>query len=57
VVRIELCLLTVNHLQLAQQLVAALHFVHVHHDLQMLGPKDKIREPKEQIPKEGTNVI
>ncbi|KAM0472383.1 hypothetical protein ACHAPE_000801 [Trichoderma viride] len=38
--------------QLAQQLVAALHFVHVHHDLQMLGPKDKIREPKEQIPKE-----
>ncbi|KAL7917486.1 CSE2 domain-containing protein [Trichoderma austrokoningii] len=38
--------------QFAQQLVAALHFIHVHHDLQTLGPKDKIREPKEQVPKE-----
>ncbi|KAL7950356.1 mediator complex, subunit Med21 [Trichoderma barbatum] len=38
--------------QLAQQLVAALHFVHMRHDLEMLGPKDKIREPKEQAPKE-----
>lgn len=43
------------HLQFAQQLVASLHFVHMRHDLEPLGPKDKIREPKEQVPKEGTN--
>ncbi|KAL7963268.1 mediator complex, subunit Med21 [Trichoderma compactum] len=38
--------------QFAQQLVASLHFVHMRHDLEPLGPKDKIREPKEQVPKE-----
>ncbi|KAM0251130.1 hypothetical protein ACHAQJ_008300 [Trichoderma viride] len=38
--------------QFAQQLVACMHFVHMHHDLETLGPKDKIREPKEQAPRE-----
>ncbi|KAH6607429.1 mediator-rna polymerase ii transcription subunit 21 [Trichoderma cornu-damae] len=38
--------------QFAQQLVACMHFVHMRHDLETLGPKDKIREPKEQVPRE-----
>ncbi|CCE28783.1 hypothetical protein E4U22_001792 [Claviceps purpurea] len=32
--------------QLAQQFVASLHFVHMRHDLQPLGPNDKIRHSK-----------
>lgn len=41
------------HIQFAQQLVACMHFVQMRHDLEKLGPNDKIREPKEQAPKEG----
>ncbi|KAF4962341.1 hypothetical protein FSARC_9584 [Fusarium sarcochroum] len=37
--------------QLAQQFVACLHYVNKRHDLEMLGPNDKIREVKD-IPKE-----
>ncbi|KAG5987793.1 hypothetical protein E4U54_004873 [Claviceps lovelessii] len=33
--------------QLAQQFVASLHFVHMRHDLQLLGPNDKIRDVKQ----------
>ncbi|KAG9259257.1 RNA polymerase II transcription mediator [Emericellopsis atlantica] len=32
--------------QLAQQFVAAVHFVHKRHDYQTLGPNDKVREVK-----------
>ncbi|EGR51894.1 uncharacterized protein TRIREDRAFT_55548 [Trichoderma reesei QM6a] len=38
--------------QFAQQLVACMHFVQMRHDLEKLGPNDKIREPKEQAAKE-----
>ncbi|KAL6860147.1 RNA polymerase II mediator complex subunit [Amphichorda felina] len=34
--------------QLAQQFVAALHFVHKRHDLETLGPNDKIRDVKQE---------
>ncbi|PHH59344.1 hypothetical protein CDD81_3372 [Ophiocordyceps australis] len=34
--------------QLAQQLVACLHFVHRRHDLETLGPKDKVRDIKQE---------
>ncbi|EON96388.1 putative mediator of rna polymerase ii transcription subunit 21 protein [Phaeoacremonium minimum UCRPA7] len=36
--------------QLAQQFVACIHYIHRHHDLETLGPNDKIRElkPEEQ---------
>lgn len=27
------------------------------HDLETLGPKDKIREPKDQVPKEGAETL
>ncbi|RGP80422.1 mediator-rna polymerase ii transcription subunit 21 [Fusarium longipes] len=37
--------------QLAQQFVACLHYVNKRHDLEILGPTDKIREVKD-IPKE-----
>ncbi|CEI69712.1 hypothetical protein FVEN_g11455 [Fusarium venenatum] len=37
--------------QLAQQFVACLHYVNKRHDLEILGPNDKIREVKD-IPKE-----
>ncbi|KAL4722806.1 RNA polymerase II mediator complex subunit [Fusarium chlamydosporum] len=37
--------------QLAQQFVACLHYVNKRHDLETLGPGDKIREVKD-IPKE-----
>ncbi|KAF5019216.1 hypothetical protein F66182_8790 [Fusarium sp. NRRL 66182] len=37
--------------QLAQQFVACLHYVNKRHDLEVLGPNDKIREVKD-IPKE-----
>ncbi|KAH6966440.1 mediator complex, subunit Med21 [Fusarium venenatum] len=37
--------------QLAQQFVACLHYVNKRHDLEILGPNDKIREVK-GIPKE-----
>ncbi|VUC23074.1 unnamed protein product [Clonostachys rosea] len=36
--------------QLAQQFVAALYFVHRRHDLETLGPKDKIRDVPKQDP-------
>lgn len=40
--------------KLAQQFVAALHFVHRRHNLETLGPGDKIRDVKqEQDQKEG----
>ncbi|PHH87478.1 hypothetical protein CDD83_8833 [Cordyceps sp. RAO-2017] len=34
--------------QLAQQFVACLHFVHRRHDLQTLGPGDKVRDIKQE---------
>ncbi|PMB66206.1 Mediator of RNA polymerase II transcription subunit 21 [Beauveria bassiana] len=34
--------------QLAQQFVASLHFVHRRHDLETLGPNDKIRDVKQE---------
>ncbi|KND93352.1 Mediator of RNA polymerase II transcription subunit 21 [Tolypocladium ophioglossoides CBS 100239] len=34
--------------QLAQQFVACLHFVHRRHDLEALGPSDKIRDVKQE---------
>ncbi|RDA88057.1 hypothetical protein CP532_5266 [Ophiocordyceps camponoti-leonardi (nom. inval.)] len=34
--------------QLAQQFVACLHFVHRRHDLETLGPNDKIRDIKQE---------
>ncbi|KAF4967681.1 hypothetical protein FZEAL_10502 [Fusarium zealandicum] len=37
--------------QLAQQFVACLHFVNKRHDIETLGPNDKVREVKD-IPKE-----
>ncbi|CAJ0549552.1 hypothetical protein HG530_009900 [Fusarium avenaceum] len=37
--------------QLAQQFVACLHYVNKRHDLEPLGPNDKIREVKD-VPKE-----
>lgn len=49
----KLVWLTVFVLQFAQQLVACMHFVQMRHDLEKLGPNDKIREPKEQAAKEG----
>lgn len=40
--------------QLAQQFVACLHFVHRRHDLEVLGPNDKVRDVKQEpIQKEG----
>ena len=45
--------LTAFNVQFAQQLVACMHFVQMRHDLEKLGPNDKIREPKEQAAKEG----
>ncbi|KAI9902672.1 hypothetical protein N3K66_002024 [Trichothecium roseum] len=38
--------------ELAQQFVAALNFVNNRHDLALLGPNDKIREAKDDMPKE-----
>ncbi|KEY65565.1 hypothetical protein S7711_08244 [Stachybotrys chartarum IBT 7711] len=35
--------------QLAQQFVACLHFVHMRHDLETLGPNDKIRDVKLEL--------
>ncbi|KAF7558737.1 hypothetical protein G7046_g5426 [Stylonectria norvegica] len=34
--------------QLAQQFVASLHFVHRRHDLETLGPNDKVRDVKQE---------
>ncbi|KAI9171210.1 Mediator of RNA polymerase II transcription subunit [Paramyrothecium foliicola] len=34
--------------QLAQQFVACLHFVHMRHDLETLGPTDKVRDVKQE---------
>jgi mediator of RNA polymerase II transcription subunit 21 len=34
--------------KLAQQFVAALHFVHRRHDLDVLGPEDKVRDVKQE---------
>ncbi|KAH7165498.1 mediator complex, subunit Med21 [Dactylonectria macrodidyma] len=34
--------------QLAQQFVACLHFVHSRHDLEVLGPNDKVRDVKQE---------
>jgi len=34
--------------QLAQQFVAALHFVHKRHDLEVLGPNDKVRDVNQE---------
>ncbi|KAF4126776.1 hypothetical protein GMORB2_0513 [Geosmithia morbida] len=34
--------------QLAQQFVAALHFVHKRHQLETLGPNDKVRDVKQE---------
>ncbi|CAI0641151.1 Mediator of RNA polymerase II transcription subunit 21 [Colletotrichum siamense] len=34
--------------QLAQQFVASFHFVHRRHDLELLGPNDKIRDVKQE---------
>ncbi|KAJ9131557.1 hypothetical protein NKR23_g11708 [Pleurostoma richardsiae] len=34
--------------QLAQQFVACIHYIHRHHDLETLGPSDKIRELKQE---------
>jgi mediator of RNA polymerase II transcription subunit 21 len=37
--------------QLAQQFVATFYYVERHHDLEVLGPKDKIQDiPKQQEP-------
>ncbi|KAI8284243.1 Mediator of RNA polymerase II transcription subunit 21 [Colletotrichum sp. SAR11_240] len=33
---------------LAQQFVASFHFVHRRHDLELLGPNDKIRDVKQE---------
>ncbi|KAI5463293.1 RNA polymerase II transcription mediator [Mariannaea sp. PMI_226] len=33
--------------QLAQQFVACLHYVHRRHDLEVLGPSDKVRDVKQ----------
>ncbi|CAM1511395.1 Fc.00g089080.m01.CDS01 [Cosmosporella sp. VM-42] len=33
--------------QLAQQFVACLHYVHKRHDLEILGPNDKVRDVKQ----------
>jgi mediator of RNA polymerase II transcription subunit 21 len=44
--------------QLAQQFVAGLHFVHRRHDLETLGPGDKIRDVKqEQDQRQGTALF
>lgn len=40
--------LTFGGEQLAQQFVAALHFVHKRHDLETLGPNDKVRDVKQE---------
>lgn len=41
-------------LQLAQQFVAALHFINRRHDLEILSPQDKIRDGKqEHVQQEG----
>ena len=37
-----------NSTQLAQQFVACLYFVNTRHDLETLGPADKIREEKKE---------
>ena len=37
-----------HHPQLAQQFVASIHFVHKRHDLEVLGPGDKIRDTKQE---------
>ncbi|KAK5998459.1 Mediator of RNA polymerase II transcription subunit 21 [Cladobotryum mycophilum] len=34
--------------QLAQQFVACMHFVHKRHDLETLGPSDKVRDVKQE---------
>lgn len=34
--------------QLAQQFVACLHYVHRRHDLETLGPQDKVRDVKQE---------
>lgn len=42
--------------QLAQQFVACLHFVHRRHDLETLGPSDRIRDIKQEPhQKEGSS--
>ncbi|GKT85234.1 RNA polymerase II transcription mediator [Colletotrichum tofieldiae] len=40
-------MLWTRHEDLAQQFVASFHFVHRRHDLELLGPNDKIREVKQ----------
>jgi hypothetical protein len=43
--------------KLAQQFVAALHFVHRRHDLDVLGPEDKVRDVKQEPDqREGTII-
>lgn len=43
--------------QLAQQFVACLYFVHRRHELETLGPDDKVRDVKqEQQEKEGVQA-
>lgn len=42
--------------QLAQQFVASIHFAHKRHDLQTLGPNDKIRSVKSEEEKEGAHA-
>ncbi|ROW02234.1 hypothetical protein VSDG_02534 [Cytospora chrysosperma] len=39
-------MLLIRSLQLAQQFVACIHFIHRYHDRETLGPNDKIREVK-----------
>lgn len=40
--------LSSNIPQLAQQFVASFHYVNRHHNLDLLGPNDKIRDVKQE---------
>lgn len=53
--RTFLFIVLTERIQLAQQFVAALHFVHRRHDLDVLGPEDKVRDMKQEPDqREGT---
>lgn len=43
--------------QLAQQFVAALHFINRRHDLDMLSPNDKIRDVKQEPNQKEGEII
>lgn len=42
--------------QLAQQFVASIHFAHKRHDLETLGPNDKIRTVKAEEEQDGAQT-